>query len=122
MEASSDNKGEEPHTDPHDRGIARSKAELEKEKAEALAAETAGTPEAQDEISYFDRICQLLHKDNLFLDPELSRDDIIRMARVPKNKFAQIFKENAGMSFTEYVNGMRMEYAASLLKNNQRRG
>ena len=37
------------------------------------------------------------------------------MARVPKNKFAQIFKENAGMSFTEYVNGMRMEYAASLL-------
>lgn len=98
--------------------LLESKAELEKEKAEALAAETAGTPEAQDESSDFDRICQLLHKDNLFLDPELSRDDIIRMARVPKNKFAQIFKENAGMSFTEYVNGMRMEYAASLLKNN----
>ena len=51
--------------------LLESKAELEKEKAEALAAETAGTPEAQDEISYFDRICQLLHKDNLFLDPEL---------------------------------------------------
>ena len=98
--------------------LLESKAELEKEKADALATETAETPEAQDESSDFDRICQLLHKDNLFLDPELSRDDIIRMARVPKNKFAQIFKENTGMSFTEYVNGKRMEYAASLLKDN----
>lgn len=54
-------------------------------------------------------------RDNYLIIPYLFK-------RVPKNKFAQIFKENAGMSFTEYVNGMRMEYAASLLKNNQRRG
>lgn len=98
--------------------LLESKAELEKEKADALASEISENPGAQDESSDFDRICQLLHKDNLFLDPELSRDDIIRMARVPKNKFAQIFKENTGMSFTEYVNGKRMEYAASLLKDN----
>lgn len=50
-------------------------------------------------------------RDNYLIIPYLFK-------RVPKNKFAQIFKENAGMSFTEYVNGMRMEYAASLLKNN----
>ena len=110
---------------PHLRHLARtieelleSKAELEREKAHIAPPESADPADEQDICGDFERVCRILDKDKLFLDPNLSRDDIIRMARVPKNKFAQMFKENAGISFTDYVNGKRMEYAAQLLKDN----
>ena len=98
--------------------LLESKAELEREKAHIAPPESADPADEQDICGDFERVCRILDKDKLFLDPNLSRDDIIRMARVPKNKFAQMFKENAGISFTDYVNGKRMEYAAQLLKDN----
>lgn len=97
--------------------LLESKAKLEKEKNPPLPEENPAGNSTADECSDFARICRLID-DNLFREPELSRDDIIRMARIPKNKFAQLFKENTGMSFTDYVNGKRMEHAAYLLKNN----
>ncbi len=66
----------------------------------------------------FERIEILLRDKKLLLDPELSRDDIIRMAHIQKNKFSQLFKDHAGMSFSEYINNKRMEHAVALLKNN----
>ena len=66
----------------------------------------------------FVRIEMLLHNEELLLNPDLSRDDIIRMAHIPKNKFSQLFKDHAGMSFSEYINDKRMEHAVSMLKNN----
>ena len=97
--------------------LLESKARLEKEKNPPWPEENPAGNSTADECSDFARICRLID-DNLFREPKLSRDDIIRIARIPKNKFAQLFKENTGMSFTDYVNGKRMEHAAYLLKNN----
>ncbi len=97
--------------------LLESKARLKKEKNPPLPEENPAGNSTADECSDFAHICRLID-DNLFREPKLSRDDIIRMARIPKNKFAQLFKENTGMSFTDYVNGKRMEHAAYLLKNN----
>ena len=97
--------------------LLESKARLKKEKKPPLPEENPAGNSTADECSDFAHICRLID-DNLFREPKLSRDDIIRMARIPKNKFAQLFKENTGMSFTDYVNGKRMEHAAYLLKNN----
>lgn len=66
----------------------------------------------------FARIEMLLLDENLLLDPNLSRDDIMHMAHIQKNKFSQLFKEHAGMSFSEYINNKRLEHAVSLLKDN----
>lgn len=34
-----------------------------------------------------------------------------------QNKFAPLFKQYAGMSFSKYINNLRLEYAAKMLKN-----
>ena len=51
----------------------------------------------------------------LYLNPGLSRDDIIAEVYVPKNKFAQLFQRYVGMSFNRYINSLRMDEAVALL-------
>lgn len=53
----------------------------------------------------------------LFLLPESSREELIRTVHIPKNKFALLFKQYAGTSFSRYMNKLRLEYAAKLLQN-----
>ena len=57
----------------------------------------------------------ILVTSKLFLQPKLTREDIINEVYVPHNKFAQLFTRYAGMSFTKFVNELRLEYAAQLL-------
>ena len=45
-----------------------------------------------------------------------SREELIKIIYIPKNKFAQLFKLYARTSFSKYVNNLRLEYAAGMLK------
>ena len=49
--------------------------------------------------------------------PDFSREELIKTIYIPKNKFAPLFKQYAGMSFSKYINNLRLEYAAKMLKN-----
>lgn len=40
----------------------------------------------------------------------------MKQLRIPKNKFAPLFKQNTGMKYSQYINKLKMEYAAGLLK------
>ena len=40
----------------------------------------------------------------------------MKLVRIPKNKFALLFKQYAGMGFTQYINNLRLDYAARMLK------
>lgn len=51
----------------------------------------------------------------LFLQSESSREELIKVLHIPKNKFSLLFKQYAGMSFSKYINKLRMEYASKLL-------
>ena len=53
----------------------------------------------------------------LYLQPDFSREELIKTIYIPKNKFAPLFKQYAGMSFSKYINNLRLEYAAKMLKN-----
>ena len=48
--------------------------------------------------------------------PDFSREELIKIIYIPKNKFAQLFKLYARTSFSKYVNNLRLEYAAGMLK------
>lgn len=39
------------------------------------------------------------------------------MSKCPRNKFAQLFTQYAGMTFNKYINDLRLEYAAKLLRD-----
>lgn len=56
-----------------------------------------------------------INEQQLFLNPNLSRGDLMRLINVSKNQIAQVVQAGAGMNLAGYLNGLRMEYAAHLL-------
>lgn len=51
------------------------------------------------------------------LDGEISLENAARRANMSQSYFSHIFKEEMNISFTDYVNRMRIQKACSLLKN-----
>lgn len=64
----------------------------------------------------FDRVEHEIIGRKLYLQPDFSRDELMKIVRIPKNKFAPLFKQYAGSGFSGYINNLRLEYAAKLLK------
>lgn len=64
----------------------------------------------------FERIEQRIIGDKLFLNPDFSREELIRTLHIPKNKFAQLFRQYSGINFPKYINNLRLDYAAKMLQ------
>lgn len=52
----------------------------------------------------------------LFLQPDFSRDELMKIVHIPKNKFARLFKQYAGVGFSQYINNLRLDHVARMLK------
>lgn len=62
----------------------------------------------------FERITCEIKNRRLFRDPNFSRTELLKIIPVPQNKFAGLFKQFAGVSFTTYVRNLRLGYANEL--------
>ena len=62
----------------------------------------------------FERITCEIKNRQLFRNPDFSRPELLKIIHVPQNKFAGLFKQFAGKSFTEYVRDLRLGYANEL--------
>lgn len=72
----------------------------------------------EDDHKMFMRLEQRIISEQLFLKPKLSRDDVIAILGISKNRFASLFTKYSGKSFNRYINDMRLDYAAEQLKKN----
>lgn len=104
------------------------KKQLEEKKTvrkagERILPEEPGSESKGEEIGAlygkadFDRMEHEILSKKLYADPNFSREELLKIVYIPKNKFAQFFKQHAGMSFTKYISNMRLEYAARLLED-----
>lgn len=104
--------------------LERVMAELEAVKAksvppEAQAKEKVVPVENSDRMTEADRIlferivCEIKSR-QLFRNPNFSRTELLKMIPVPQNKFAELFKQFTGVSFTTYVRNLRLGYANEL--------
>lgn len=66
----------------------------------------------------FQRMNHEILSQRLFLNPDLSKKQLVEQFRIPSNKFVQIFKDYAGCSFTQYINNCRLEHAVRLMRDN----
>lgn len=64
----------------------------------------------------FEKLEAILVSDKLFLNPDLSREDLMKLLHIGKNRFGQIIQQYTGTNITTYINTKRLEYAARLLK------
>ena len=78
---------------------------------------TAQTPKLTDKDRIlFERVHHEILKDKLYLNPKFNKKDLMSEFHIPANKFALLFKEFAGCSFTQYIQERRLDYAVRLMR------
>jgi len=70
---------------------------------------------SEDQI-LFETLDNIVVREKLYLNPNLSREDLMKLIYVNKNRFGQILQQYSGMNTSAYINNKRLEYAAKLLK------
>lgn len=66
----------------------------------------------------FEQLDRIIVRDQLYLNRNLTREDIMLIIGVEKNRFGQIMKQEANTTITGYINNLRLEYAIKLLREN----
>lgn len=61
------------------------------------------------------KIEQLLREEQVFLNPHLKVSDIARAVGTNRTYVSKYFNQEAGVSFYEYINALRIDYACTLL-------
>lgn len=84
------------------------------------AADRPGASSGEDEpgrkaLEFFEQLDRKINEQRLFLNPGLSREDLMRLINISKNQIAQVIQAGAGTNLAGYLNGLRMEYAARML-------
>ena len=65
----------------------------------------------------FEELDRAIRKNNLFLDPDLNRDQILQLTQISKNRLAPLIQAFTGENFNGYINNLRLDYSLRLLKN-----
>lgn len=77
----------------------------------------AASPEEEEENRrLFEDLNSIVTREKLFLNPDLSRDELMKLIHVNKNRFGKILQQNVKMSTTSYINNKRLEYATRLME------
>lgn len=72
-------------------------------------------PETMDTLKQ--KLLDLMEKEHLYRDPELSILDISKKLRVPRHHVTQILNEKLGKNFYTFINGYRVEEAKAMLSD-----
>lgn len=93
----------------------RYKEELEKLNRSTLSENIAWNDDEDPDLLLFEQIRVKIIDQKFFLDNTFSRKALMDEFNIPANKFAGLFRQFTGKSFSEYINDLRIEYVAELL-------
>jgi AraC-like DNA-binding protein len=65
---------------------------------------------------YFKEIEEIIHSNQLFLDPDLSLHNVAQAVRLSDRIVSQTIKQNVAMNFSDYINLKRIDYAKEILR------
>lgn len=88
--------------------------------SEAASEEEDAAVRLKDDKSrdMFLQLEQRIINERLFRKPKISRDELIALLGVDKGTFVSLLMVYSGKPFNRYINDMRLDYAASLLRKN----
>lgn len=72
--------------------------------------------EEEENKLLFNKLNDAILHDKLYLSPELSREELVRIVRVNNTRFAKMIKDNTGTNLNGYINNLRLKHAVQLLK------
>lgn len=89
--------------------------------AETSDRQTADTREEERNRLLFEELDGIVTREQLFLKSDLSRDDLMQLIHVNKNRLGKILQQHQEQNVTSYINNKRLDYAAKLLKEDSNR-
>lgn len=93
----------------------RYKEELERQTRSTLPENTNLVDSENRDLILFEQIKGKIIGQKFFLDNTFSRKALMDEFNIPANKFAGLFRQFTGKTFSEYINDLRIEYVAELL-------
>ena len=63
------------------------------------------------------RICTLMEEQKLYLNSELKLNDVADALNTNRNLISSCINSQQGISFSQFVNGYRVEYAKDLIRH-----
>ena len=102
----------------------KNREDVEKNGLSVATSEGASEEDAaarlKDDKSHdmFLQLEQRIINERLFRKPKISRDELIALLGVDKGTFVSLLMVFSGKPFNRYINDMRLDYAASLLRKN----
>ena len=105
----------------------RAESGEEAEKTGLPVATGEGASEEEDAVArlkddksrdMFLQLEQRIINERLFRKPKISRDELIALLGVDKGTFVSLLMVFSGKPFNRYINDMRLDYAAALLRKN----
>jgi AraC-like DNA-binding protein len=69
-----------------------------------------------DDFERYKLMDQAVTEQKLFLNADINRNQLMRLAGVDKNRLAQMMRKYANTNFAGYINSKRMDYAVQLIK------
>lgn len=72
--------------------------------------------EKSSNIELFEKLNMLILEKKLYLKTTLSRDELAQLIGVDKTHFAEIIHESTAGRLNEYINGLRIEHAVKLMR------
>ena len=94
----------------------RSEAEFSEKDGFSSDDMSEGRDEEGENKKIFKDLNRIVVQDQLYLSPELSREDLAQIVHLNNARFARMIKENTGTNFNGYINELRINYAIKLLK------
>lgn len=93
----------------------RYKERQEKANRSRLPGNIRANADANPDELLFGQIEEKIINQKFFIDNTFSRKTLMDEFNIPANKFAGLFRQFTGKTFSEYINELRIEYVAELL-------
>ncbi|WP_458408495.1 helix-turn-helix domain-containing protein [Bacteroides congonensis] len=91
---------------------------ISSEELEELSDDEIGEVSGEEEENrkIFQELNRIVVQDQLYLSPELSREDLAHIVHLNNARFARMIRACTGTNFNGYINELRVNYAIKLLK------
>lgn len=89
--------------------------EIKKEEAEEKQAAVQEVKDEENRLRFMQMEASLI-SGKLFLNPNMTREDLMKIAGLSKNRLSALLQEQANDNLSGYLNRLRVEYSVALLK------
>lgn len=115
----SNRKDDNQLSEAYEQQVAMSEIEPEvisSEEQEELNETDKVSGEEEENKKIFHELNRIVIQKQLYLSPELSREDLAQIVHLNNARFARMIRECTGTNFNGYINELRITYAIKLMK------